>query len=121
MLQLNTPHKPRLMILDEDRIMLQSLAQFLSREGYEVKTMDDPAAELATMESHQIELLQRAVDAYTAKTGRTPDWAALARGGYVRGAVVDPNGDPYRLDGSIVTLDPKSKLLPLPWEGQKVQ
>jgi hypothetical protein len=69
----------------------------------------------------QIELLQRVVDAYTAKTGRTPDWADLARGGYVRGAVVDPNGDPYRLDGSVVTLDPKSKLLPLPWEGQQLQ
>ena len=69
----------------------------------------------------QIELLQGVVDAYTAKTGRTPDWADLARGGYVRGNVVDPNGDPYRLDGSIVALDPKSKLLPLPWEGQKIQ
>jgi hypothetical protein len=69
----------------------------------------------------QIELLQRIVDAYTAKTGRTPDWADLARGGYVRGNVVDPDGEPYRLDGAVVRLDPKSKLLPLPWEGQKIQ
>ena len=69
----------------------------------------------------QIELLQRVVDAYVAKTGRTPDWADLARGGYVRGDVVDPNGEPYRLEGSLVTLAPKSKLLPLPWEGQKLQ
>ena len=33
MLQANTPHKPRLLILDEDRIMLQSLSQFLRRGG----------------------------------------------------------------------------------------
>ena len=33
MLQSNTPHKPRLLALDDDRIILQSLSQFLSREG----------------------------------------------------------------------------------------
>jgi hypothetical protein len=70
----------------------------------------------------QIELLQKVVDAFVARQGRAPaDWSELARGGYVRGAVVDPNGEPYRLDGWMVTLDPKSKLLPLPWEGQKLQ
>ena len=36
----NLQHKPRLLILDEDRIILQSLAQFLSREGYDVQTTD---------------------------------------------------------------------------------
>ena len=36
MLQANTPTKPRLLILDEDRIILQSLSQFLRREGYEI-------------------------------------------------------------------------------------
>ena len=30
-----TPQKTRLLILDEDRIILQSLSQFLNREGYE--------------------------------------------------------------------------------------
>ena len=35
MLQANTaPPKSRLLILDEDRIILQSLSQFLRREGY---------------------------------------------------------------------------------------
>src|SRR4029077_13849520 len=40
MLQANTTPatKPRLLILDEDRIILQSLSQVLRREGYEVKT-----------------------------------------------------------------------------------
>jgi DNA-binding NtrC family response regulator len=57
MLQPNTPHKPRLLILDEDRIILQSLSQFLSREGYDVRTSDSPDDCMAHMEGGQIELL----------------------------------------------------------------
>jgi tetratricopeptide (TPR) repeat protein len=70
----------------------------------------------------QVELLQSVVASFTAKHGRTPDgFAELARAGYVRGTLVDPTGLPYRLDGSTVSLDPASRLLPLPLEGQKVQ
>ena len=57
MLQANTPHKPRLLVLDEDRIILQSLGQFLRREGYEVHTTDDPAAAQSLLEAHPIEVL----------------------------------------------------------------
>jgi DNA-binding NtrC family response regulator len=57
MLQLNTPHKPRLLILDEDRIILQSLSQFLNREGYDVRTTDNPVDAVAQLENGQIELL----------------------------------------------------------------
>jgi DNA-binding NtrC family response regulator len=57
MLQPNTVHKPRLLILDEDRIMLQSLSQFLRREGYEVRTTDDPSDAMPQLENGQIELL----------------------------------------------------------------
>jgi DNA-binding NtrC family response regulator len=57
MLQLNTPHKPRLLIMDEDRIMLQSLAQFLSREGYEVRTTDEADEAMSILEGIQIEVL----------------------------------------------------------------
>src|SRR5205823_5974283 len=57
MLQAHTPHKPRLLILDEDRIILQSLSQFLVREGYEVKVADDPQDALAQLEASQFELL----------------------------------------------------------------
>lgn len=57
MLQANTPHKPRLLILDEDRIILQSLSQFLRREGYEVRTSDSPEDALSQMEIGQVELL----------------------------------------------------------------
>src|SRR5438874_2933799 len=57
MIQPNTPIKPRLLVLDEDRIILQSLGQFLRREGYEVRTTDNPEDALGILESAQIELL----------------------------------------------------------------
>src|SRR5688500_8467093 len=57
MIQANTPHKPRLVILDEDRIILQSLGQFLRREGYEVRTFDVPEQALAHLEGEQTEIL----------------------------------------------------------------
>jgi DNA-binding NtrC family response regulator len=57
MLQANTPSKPRLLILDEDRIILQSLSQFLRREGYEVRTTDRAEDALAILEAGQAELL----------------------------------------------------------------
>lgn len=57
MLQFNPPHKPRLLILDEDRIILQSLSHFLAREGYDVRTTDDPDQVLPMLEGSSIELL----------------------------------------------------------------
>jgi DNA-binding NtrC family response regulator len=50
-------HKPRLLILDEDRIILQSLTQFLNREGYDVRSTDRPEEAMAILEAGQIELL----------------------------------------------------------------
>jgi DNA-binding NtrC family response regulator len=57
MLQANTPDKSRLLLLDEDRILLSSLAQFLRREGYDVKTSDRIDEAMAILENGQIELL----------------------------------------------------------------
>jgi DNA-binding NtrC family response regulator len=57
MLQANTPHKPRILILDEDRIILQSLSQFLSREGYEVRGCDRPEDAFSILDGGQIEVL----------------------------------------------------------------
>src|SRR5213075_743569 len=57
MLQANSPHKPRLLVLDEDRIILQSLSQFLAREGYDVRTTDEPDDAIAILESSPVELL----------------------------------------------------------------
>src|SRR5271156_4115769 len=56
MIQAN-PHQTRVLILDEDRIMLQSLGQFLRREGYDVQTTDRAEEALALMEGGAIELL----------------------------------------------------------------
>lgn len=69
MLQANTPHKPHLLILDEDRIMLQSLAQFLNRDGYEVRTTDNAADALNHMESGQVELLLADINMAGLKAG----------------------------------------------------
>jgi DNA-binding NtrC family response regulator len=55
--QAETVQKPRLLILDEDRIILQSLGQFLRREGYDVRTSDQPDDAVAQLESAQIQLL----------------------------------------------------------------
>lgn len=58
MLQSNTPsHKPRLLIVDEDRIMLQSLSQFLNREGYDVRTSDNPGDAMALLENGHAEVM----------------------------------------------------------------
>ncbi len=57
MIQALPRHKPRILVLDEDRIILQSLAQFLSREGYDVKTTNDAVDALAQLESASSELL----------------------------------------------------------------
>jgi DNA-binding NtrC family response regulator len=57
MLQLNNEPKARILILDEDRIILQSLSQFLRRDGYEARTTDDVDDALALLESGQFELL----------------------------------------------------------------
>src|SRR3954467_2591030 len=57
MIQANTPTKPRLLVLDEDRIILQSLGQFLRREGYDVRTTDSPEDALGILEPNPTELL----------------------------------------------------------------
>src|ERR1700689_4062885 len=57
MLQANTPDKSRLLILDEDRIILSSLSQFLRREGYDVRTCDRAEEAIALLENGQIALL----------------------------------------------------------------
>jgi DNA-binding NtrC family response regulator len=68
MLQANTTQTPtRILVLDEDRIMLQSLAQFLGREGYEVRTTDSADDAFAILEAGQTELLLADVNAAGAK------------------------------------------------------
>src|SRR5665213_3921038 len=49
--------KVRVLILDEDRIILQSLGQFLRREGYEVRTADSAETALNLMAGQRVDLL----------------------------------------------------------------
>jgi hypothetical protein len=101
------------------RLIWRQIQQTATDDWFQ-READRRLKQLDAME--QIELLQSAVDAFAAKRGRAPaSFDELARAGFVRGAVVDPNGEPYRLDGSQVALAPASRLLPLPWEGQKLQ
>ncbi len=63
MLKANTSDKSRLLILDEDRIMLQSLSQFLRREGYDVRTTDRAEEAMNILEAGTVELLLADVNA----------------------------------------------------------
>jgi DNA-binding NtrC family response regulator len=48
---------PQLFILDEDRIILQSLSQFLRRDGYAVATSDRVEEAMAAMEGDRVQVL----------------------------------------------------------------
>jgi len=66
----------------------------------------------------QIDLLQKMSDDYRTRTGRPPaSFDVMQRVGLLRpGLVVDPSGEPYRLDpgSGRVSLSRDSKLYPLP-------
>jgi len=97
------------------RLMWQQIQQTAQDDWFRGEA-DRRLKQLDAMD--QIDLLTKVVAAFAARQGRPPaSWAELARAGFVRGAVVDPSGAPYRLEGSTVSLDPASKLLPLPKEG----
>lgn len=53
----DTSHKSRILILDEDRIMQQSLGSFLRREGYEVTTSESADDAMTRMDGNQVDLL----------------------------------------------------------------
>jgi len=69
MLQTTTTGKPRLLIMDEDRIILQSLSQFLAREGYSTQITDDPDDALARLEGSPFELLLADINMPGVKAG----------------------------------------------------
>ena len=65
----------------------------------------------------QLDRLRVLVRTYQERQGSTPaDWSELRAAGYLRGTPVDPLGTPYRLDAGSVSLDPSSRLWPLPAE-----
>jgi hypothetical protein len=65
----------------------------------------------------QLDRLRAAAAAFRETQRRPADgWADLRAAGYLRGTPVDPAGTPYRLAGGVVSLDPDSRLHPLPTE-----
>ena len=69
-----------------------------------------------------IDRLAAVVAAYEQRFGTPPaTWDALRQAGYLRGSPIDPAGAPYRLDSGKVTLDPRSRLNPLPTEPYRLQ
>jgi DNA-binding NtrC family response regulator len=53
----NPPARPRILILDEDRIIVQSLSQFLRREGYEVTGCGDAREAIERLDAEPFQLL----------------------------------------------------------------
>ena len=69
-----------------------------------------------------VDRLAAAVVAFEKRFGAPPaTWDALGEGGFLRGVPFDPTGAPYRLESGRVTLDPRSRLNPLPTEPYKLQ
>lgn len=99
---------------DASRLLWQQVAA-TANEGW---FQSEAARRLMQLDAlDQLDALRAVVDAYTRGRGTTPgDWADLVRAGFLRGAPVDPTGLPYRLDFGAVSLDPQSRLLPLPKE-----
>jgi tetratricopeptide (TPR) repeat protein len=100
------------------RLLWQQIQQTATDDWFQ-RESDRRLKQLDAMD--QLDLLNSVVASFAGKYGRPPSgWPELASLGYVRGAIVDPTGAPYRLEGSAVSPDPASTLLPLPLEGQKL-
>jgi hypothetical protein len=96
------------------RLLWQQILQSPSDDWFR-KEAERRLMQLDAMD--QLDTLNRVVAAFAARQGRAPNgWTELVRAGYVRGTLADPTGAPYRLEGGVVSLDPKSPLLPLPKE-----
>jgi hypothetical protein len=67
-----------------------------------------------------IDALQRAADDYARRSGGTPDFLALIRGGVLRGYPLDPTGTPFELTNGRVQLSRSSSLWPPPEEPRAV-
>ena len=66
----------------------------------------------------QIDELAGLVAAFERRRGERPDdWNRLVAAGDLRGVPLDPMGQAYRLVDGVVSLDPSSRLLPLPKTG----
>ncbi len=79
---------PTLLIVDDDRRLAQSLAEWLAQDAWVVQTADDPASTLAKSKNHQIALVDLRLgdhdgtDLIVELRKRHPSLAILAMTGY---------------------------------------
>ncbi|HEX8325143.1 MAG TPA: sigma-54 dependent transcriptional regulator [Tepidisphaeraceae bacterium] len=62
MIRPNTDHRARLLILDEDRIVRESLAGLLRRDGYDVRTVDRLSDAQTALTDHAVDVLLADLD-----------------------------------------------------------
>src|SRR5437764_248434 len=111
----NTTTKPRLLILDEDRIIVQSLSQFLRREGYDVTGCDAPDAAMNHLDASPYQLLLadvnmqgiKPVDFLRDLKRRHPHLVVIVITGFgpFEGAIADKMGRFMAADGGTIFLD----------------
>ena len=70
MIQANNQHRARLLLLDEDRIVRQSLARLLQQSGYDVRTADNITDAVHELETGTIDVLLGDINQHAA---RVPD------------------------------------------------
>jgi tetratricopeptide (TPR) repeat protein len=97
------------------RLMWQAILQS-AEVDFQRKDAEHRLVQLRALD--EIDALQRAVDDYARRTGTRPaEWAALVRGGVLRGIPIDPTGEPYMLTSEgRVRLSNASAVGPLPDE-----
>ena len=103
-----------------DRRTSRALWQELRRTADNDWLRNNAAWRLSQLDAlDQIDELEKIAGAFTRRTGVPPaSWQTLVRGGWLKGYPLDPSGSPYLLDPGTgrVTVDPGSKLYPLPVE-----
>jgi tetratricopeptide (TPR) repeat protein len=100
----------------------RQLWQELARSEFDMFRSEAQRRLLQLDAMDQIDQLQEAADAFQRQVGRqVAVWDDLRRAGYLRGSPVDPTGAPYRIESGRVTLDPASRLYPLPAQPPRTQ
>jgi tetratricopeptide (TPR) repeat protein len=101
------------------RLLWQQVAETAEEEWYR----NEAARRLQQLDAmDQLDLIREVLEAYRQRQGAPArNWDDLRQAGYLKGTLIDPTGQPYRLEAGIVTLDPKSRLNPLPTEPSRAR
>ena len=104
---------------ESSRVLWENIARDADVEWFR----NEAARRLRQLDAmDQLDQLRQVVALFQGRVGRWPSgWDDLQRAGYLRGAPVDPTGAPYRLQAGVVSLDPTSRLNPLPTEPTRLR